>query len=183
MESLLILRPVNELQHFTSMNKTHFIWCILALLLVACGPKRSPKPGEAAPDFSLKSSQGKEYRLSGQQGKLVMITFWTDNCAACKQEFPLIQENYQALQGQPFEILAVYVGKDTQAASRFQQEFSVTFPLLLGGQDVAFQEYVVNATPTSFLIGPDGKVLRKVVGYVDREQIEAYLDNIRRRPS
>jgi peroxiredoxin len=48
--------------------------------------KKSPlSVGESAPDFALKDQDGKEVRLSGFQGKRVVLSFhpmaWTDVCA------------------------------------------------------------------------------------------------------
>ncbi|MEH0158000.1 redoxin domain-containing protein [Limibacter armeniacum] len=148
--------------------------------LLSCGGAKTPKPGETAPDFSLSSVDGQTYSLSGQKGKLTMVNFWTDNCDICKKEFPMIEKYYKELAGEDLEILAVYIGESKTAPEEFKQNFGISFPILTGGQEVAFGQYNVRATPTNFLINPEGKVIRKIVGFVDKQQIENLLKSLKR---
>lgn len=45
-----------------------------------------------APDFSLKSLDGPDWRLSDQRGRVVLINFWTTWCTACVGELPALIE-------------------------------------------------------------------------------------------
>lgn len=168
---------INILQ--TNKGLVYCGFLLLLTLLGACGKKGTPKPGEEAPAFSLPSLTQETHSLSDEKGKLVLLSFWTDNCDICKKEFPKIQEYYEQLPHEEFEILAVYIGESATAPKDFKKNFNISFPILTSGQEVAFENYNVRATPTNFLISPEGKVIRKVVGFVDKQQIEGVLYNIK----
>ena len=47
--------------------------------------------GQAAPDFSGRDLQGNVVRLSELRGRPVMLTFWSPECFACRDEVPSLQ--------------------------------------------------------------------------------------------
>jgi peroxiredoxin len=57
-------------------------------------------PGESAPDFTLKDQDGNEFKLSGQKGKKVLLSFhplaWT---GVCTQQMVSLEKNYAAITG------------------------------------------------------------------------------------
>jgi peroxiredoxin len=54
--------------------------------------------GETAPDFTLKDQDGKEFKLSGQKGKKVLLSFhplaWTGVCTA---QMKSLEANYKTI--------------------------------------------------------------------------------------
>ena len=48
----------------------------LALGQTAAPPKTHLKPGDPAPDFALRTTDGKEFRLSEHRGKTVVVAFF-----------------------------------------------------------------------------------------------------------
>src|SRR5262245_10083710 len=45
-----------------------------------------------APDFTLRTLDGQNLRLSEFRGEVVMITFWASWCGACRQAIPALNE-------------------------------------------------------------------------------------------
>jgi cytochrome oxidase Cu insertion factor (SCO1/SenC/PrrC family) len=48
----------------------------LALGQPAAGPKTHLKPGDEAPDFRLRTTDGKEFHLASHRGKTVVVAFF-----------------------------------------------------------------------------------------------------------
>src|SRR6185437_14593748 len=92
-----------------------------AIVGTGCGPEPAPqtassptsppaaqKSGGSAPDFSLKSTEGKTVRLSDYLGKsVVLIDFWSTTCDPCLAEMPHLVDLYKANKDKGFVVLAV----------------------------------------------------------------------------
>ncbi len=131
-------------------------------------------PGEEAPDFSYPNLAGQAVTLSELRGKVVLVNLWATWCPPCKEEMPSMQRLYDALEGKPFEILAISVdadvgqfdwagrpGGDIQA---FMDEMGLSFPVLRNPAGDIQSLYQTTGLPESFLVGPDGVIRRKVAG-------------------
>jgi peroxiredoxin len=44
-----------------------------------------------APDFTLQDRYGREFRMSDQRGRLVILNFWTKTCQPCVEELPTLE--------------------------------------------------------------------------------------------
>ena len=58
--------------------------------------------GKRAPDFSLRSVDGKKVSLSDYKGKAVLINFWATWCAPCKIEMPWLVVSAQSVRAPGF---------------------------------------------------------------------------------
>jgi len=127
---------------------------------------------QAAPDFRLADLSGRTVTLSSYKGRVVLLNFWASWCDSCKEEMPALNDLYKRRRGADFELLAASV--DTtgrQPVMLFAARFEPAFPILLA--DSAVQDaYSVRDLPTSFLIGPDGRIARRYVGPIDPKVVE-----------
>ncbi len=72
--------------------------------------------GDAAPDFSLTTFDGRAVRLSAYRGTPVVVNFWRSDCHPCRQEFPMFRRQLLAHHGE-FALIGVDV-KDITADGR-----------------------------------------------------------------
>jgi len=110
----------------------------------------------AAPDFTLKSNQGKNLRLQDLRGQVVMLNFWASWCGPCRQEMPLMDEIFKKYEKLGFTILAVNVDEDSSDADGFLKSVPVTFPVLYDNDSKVSELYAVDAMPTTVMIDRDG---------------------------
>ena len=136
--------------------------------------------GDAAPNFTLKTLDGKQVSLSDYRGKPVMINFWFATCPGCLAETPGIERFYAAQQaaGKSFVILAVNDVDDAPTAQQFVQQYGITYtPVLDDNQRVATL-YNLNATPTSYFIDRQGIIRFVQVGPIDQATLQQKVAEI-----
>ncbi len=121
-----------------------------------------------APAFALPSLDGKTIRLQDYHGQLVVLHFWATFCKPCREELPALDRLSREFTGKGFAVLAIAVDRDhPQAVEHFVREHAIrlTVPLDPGGE--VRKKYEIDALPTSYLIGPDGRFVGRVVGERD----------------
>jgi peroxiredoxin len=134
--------------------------------------------GQPAPDFQLTDLDGNTVRLSDLRGKAVLLNFWATWCPPCKVEMPwfvALQKQYGP-QGLQIVGVAMDEGNAHDAVAKFAREMGLNYAVVLGNDKVADQYGGVDALPTTYYIGRDGKIVTRVFGLVSHREIE---DNIR----
>ncbi len=135
-------------------------------------------PQSAAPDFTLKTVEGRNLRLQEQRGQVVMVNFWATWCGPCKQEMPHLNRLYGRYQASGFTLLGVNVDDDPRQAMAFAARMGLKFPVLLDADKAVIKRYDMGSMPATVLIDRDGRVRFLHRGY--REGMEAaYEQQIR----
>jgi peroxiredoxin len=143
------------------------LMAILLTGLAATGCTAAPQQGprQPAPDFNLKTLDGKSLQLSALKGKVVLLDFWATWCPPCRAEMPSMETLYQAYQEQGFVILAV--SSDVQWAAvvqPFMAQYRLSFPSLLDTTGRVHALYGVRSIPTSYLLDRHGRVVSREIG-------------------
>ena len=137
--------------------------------------------GHLAPEFSLKSVDGKEYAL----GKLLekgpaVVAFFKISCPVCQFTVPYLQRLAERYAGESATVIGVSQD-DARGTKEFNREYGVTFPTLLDepGYPVS-NAYGLSMVPTIFLIEPDGKVKISCMGF-DKSDLEIIAGELSQR--
>jgi peroxiredoxin len=133
---------------------------LLATSAVSAGLKQS-----SAPDFTLKSNEGENIRLSEYRGEVVLINFWASWCGPCRQEMPVLSELHDKYHTLGFTVLGVNVEADTHKARKLLQDLPVSFPVVFDSDSVVSKQYDVVAMPSTVLIDRDGNMRYLHKGY------------------
>jgi peroxiredoxin len=131
-----------------------------------------------APDFTLKSRDGKEVSLSSLQGQVVMINFWATWCGPCRQEMPKLEAIYQRYNRLGFTLLGINVEDNRAGADKFLKETPVSFPILFDPKSTATKLYHVETMPSTVLVGRDGTMRYLHHGYASGVEND-YQDQVR----
>jgi peroxiredoxin len=139
---------------------------ILAGTLAATpGLSAAAELNSPAPDFTLKSLNGENLKLSEMAGNVVLINFWASWCGPCREEMPLLNDLHKKYEPLGFAVFGVNVEEDVNGAMEFLQNFPVDFPVLLDGSNQVSKQYQVIAMPTTVVVDRDGKVRYLHKGY------------------
>ena len=140
------------------------IFTLLAFVFVATATNASSISGKA-PDFTLKSRDGKNIRLSDLRGQVVMLNFWASWCGPCRQEMPILEQLHKRYGKLGFTVVGVNVEQDSSKAVAYLRDIKVSFPILYDNTSKVSKLYNVNAMPTTVMIDRNGKMRFKHEGY------------------
>lgn len=136
-----------------------------------------------APDFELIDQFGNTHSLSEYIGKTVFLNFWATWCPPCRGEMPHIQELYEEYGSNQEEVVflavaAPYLGQETtkEGIISFLEENSYTFPVLMDENHTAFQEYRINAFPTTFMIDKNGSIYGYVSSALSKDTMKRIIE-------
>ena len=136
--------------------------------------------GQAAPEFSLKGIDGKNYSLEElRQRGPVLAAFFKISCPVCQFTFPFLQRLYERYGNDDVTFLGISQD-DGKATAGFAKQYAITLPMALDEKEKGYpasNAYGLTNVPTIFLIEPEGTVRVSSVGFVkkDLEDIAANL--------
>jgi peroxiredoxin len=132
----------------------------------------------SAPASTFTTLDGKQVAIDDLHGQVVLVNFWATSCPGCVKEMPGMIETYEQYKDRGFEIVAVAMRYDPPSyVVNFVQIRQLPFPVALdvdGAHARAFGN--VQLTPSSFLIGKDGRILERKLGELDFVKLKALLD-------
>lgn len=137
-------------------------------------PNRSLE-GATAPDFSVATRDGENFTLSENVGKkVIVLNFFATWCGPCKQEIPELNELYQKFENDDFILLGICSGEAPDTVDGFISGHRPAFPVAIDENGAVGKKYMVNAFPTTVLIGADGRIQMYRVGAVQYEADSDY---------
>jgi thiol-disulfide isomerase/thioredoxin len=124
--------------------------------------KRGLNPYTADPEsptLTLPDLNGRMHDLGDYRGRVVLVNFWASWCPPCVHELPSLQRLKNRLSGRPFTILAVNMAEERKTVRAFlRDKMHTDFTVLLDADGDMLKRWKVFVFPTSFIIGPGGKI-------------------------
>lgn len=123
---------------------------------------RLDKIGKPAPTVVASEIDGKTFRLSDLKGKYVLVDFWATFAAPCVAELPNIKAAYDKYHARGFEVVSVSLDEKVGPVTDFVRSRKLPWHQLhdaSAGSSPA-DAFGVSNIPASFLIDPQGRIIR-----------------------
>ena len=111
-----------------------------------------------AQPFSLEDVSGKRTELQNFKDRVTVINFWASWCSPCVEEIPSLNRLAQRMQGKAFQLISINYAESPEHIRKFMRKVAVDFPVLVDPSGKLAGEWKVIAFPSTFVIGPDGKI-------------------------
>ncbi|HET9848246.1 MAG TPA: cytochrome c biogenesis protein/redoxin [Candidatus Dormibacteraeota bacterium] len=126
-------------------------------------PHGSVQVGKPAPAFTLKDVNGQTVSLTSVRGHPVLVSFWATWCVPCRDELPLIRDEYLAHRSEGLSVVAIDFGNESSETVRsFWRSMNLQPAPVLDPEGKAADAYGValnsSGLPVSVLIARDGTV-------------------------
>ena len=139
----------------------------------AATASKEDKAAKVAPEFELKDADGKTVRLSDYKGKVVLLDFWATWCGPCKIEIPWFIEFERTYKDKGFAVIGVAMDDEGWTVVKpFISDLAINYRVLGGNDKIGDLYGGIEALPTTFLIGRDGKIAATHVGLTGKDEFE-----------
>src|SRR5215475_7291908 len=125
----------------------------------------------AAPDFDIKTVDGKSFKLSDYRGKVVLLDFWATWCPPCRQSTPQLVRMANENRDRGLEVIGLHIDDRGRSSSadirRFIQQYGITYTVGMA-TDAMFTAYLgteEDSIPQSIVFDRNGQSVAHFVGY------------------
>jgi peroxiredoxin len=125
-----------------------------------------------APQLTITDLDGKTFNTSTLKGQVVVVNFWAAWCTPCAEEVPkfvALQRKYQA---QGLQIIGISIDDDDSELRAVYRRSNMNYPVVAGSQQIAQAYGGILGLPTTFIIGRDSRIQKKLTGSTDFAALE-----------
>jgi cytochrome c biogenesis protein CcmG/thiol:disulfide interchange protein DsbE len=138
--------------------------------------------GRSAPAVVTETIDGEPFDLSRRKGSWVVLNFFQSSCAPCKAEHPELLtfvDQQRSLPGGAEFYTIVFDERSLDDVRRFFAERGGDWPILLDEQGSISVSFGVPKVPETWIIDPNGVVMRRYAGMVAADQLAGDLQQLR----
>ena len=154
-----------------------------ALLLGALHAVPAAAADAPAPDFNLpRLGASDTFAFASLRGRVVLVDFWASWCTPCRHSLPAYAALRGALGSRGFEVVGINLDEAEADAKAFLAEHPLSFVVVRDAAGDSARAYGVRGMPSSYLVGCDGTIRARHVGFKDkalpalRAKIESLLE-------
>lgn len=163
-----------KLMQEMSMRKSALLIALIVFTLIVCAATFAAKE-KPAPDFVLTDLAGNEITLDNLKGKVIFLNFWATWCGPCRHEIPDFNEFYDKYKEQGIEIIGISVDKSMKKVKHFLDKHEINYPVAMATKEIMGDYKPGRYIPTTIIINPNGDIVEKKVGVMDKASLESYF--------
>ena len=175
---------------------------LLFVGLSACGSEEDAAPAQApktntearsmastyeteptpAPDMSLQTLDGDEINLAEQDGKVVLVNFWATWCAPCRKEIPDLIDLHSSMESEGLMVVGIALDEDGRSVVEpYVEKMDINYPIVIDtSRSVESQFEAMYGLPTTYVVNPEGDVVKRVLGIFPTDEMKPELQDMLR---
>ncbi len=110
------------------------------------------------------------FDVAQHAGKVVVLDFWASWCVPCRRSFPWLNAMHEKYSGQGLVIVGVNLDMEQSDAAKFLEEYPAEFAIVYDENKALARQYDVVAMPSSYIIGRDGQIAARHMGFKVKQQ-------------
>jgi cytochrome c biogenesis protein CcmG/thiol:disulfide interchange protein DsbE len=128
--------------------------------------------GSPAPEIAATTTAGEQFSLSDVEGRWALVNFFATWCPPCVAEHPELVA-FSENNPNDAEVVSVAFDEPADVISEFFSTHGGDWPVVAEDTAGTVIDYGVVKLPESFLVNPDGTVVKKYSGGVTASELEA----------
>lgn len=120
---------------------------------------------EFFPDLPFRFPDGVPFTIRSYRGRVILINIFSSTCKPCLEELPSLNRLAKKGEGYPFQVvgLCADIG-DPEKLKDFLIRKKIRFPVAYAFTSNPFSSLIIRGYPTTFLLDPSGRILRRFEG-------------------
>lgn len=131
---------------------------------------------KAAASFELRDTAGVKHKLAAYKGRWVLVNYWATWCPPCLEEVPDLVNLYDHRRKNDLMIFGVVFDyKSTEEVADYVDDMLMSYPIVLGDDEVTAQIGMADVLPTTFIYNPQGELIKIKRGLITKQYIEKII--------
>ena len=129
------------------------------------GPRVLPASALNAP---LETLDGKPFKLSDLNGKVLVIDLWATWCGPCRSSVPELVSMQKEYGPKGFEVIGLDIDPDSDTPEdvrAFAKEYEINYKLAFANRELAMALMRGGNIPQSIIVNRQGQIIEHLVGF------------------
>ena len=150
------------------MKTVHY--AIIAIGLLGLGVALTATVLQKPPPMQQLQQSGAKWRI---------VNYWSEWCAPCRREIPMLNELNETLLTTNVTIVGVNFDEDPREKTlTIAEGMGIEFPTLTTDMVADLQLRAPDVLPTTYILSPDNEVVAKMIGEQTKESLQTQLASL-----
>lgn len=122
-----------------------------------------------------RDSHSNSIKMSDYKGEWVIINYWATWCKPCLKELPELNNIFMIYKNKVMVLGVNYDQLSNEEINKFADKLGITFPVMRSFPIKKYGVTEINTLPVTFIISPEGKLVKTLLGPQTRESLEAAM--------